>query len=77
MTAKRYIAYHEEKAGGGMAMSMIGASTVVSRDSPATFGNVDASTDRLIAWWGKLAETMSVHDCQVITQHTHLRRRPC
>jgi 2,4-dienoyl-CoA reductase-like NADH-dependent reductase (Old Yellow Enzyme family) len=75
MTAKRYIAYHEEKARGGMAMSMIGASTVVSRDSPATFGNVDASTDRIIEWWGKLAATMSVYDCKVITQLTHLGRR--
>ncbi|HAT27896.1 MAG TPA: hypothetical protein DCS89_12840 [Gammaproteobacteria bacterium] len=75
MTAKRYIAYHEEKAKGGMAMSMIGGSTVVSRDSPATFGNVDASTDRVIEWWGKLAQTVHVYDCKVITQLTHLGRR--
>ena len=75
MTAKRYIAYHEEKAKGGMAMSMIGASTIVSRDSPATFGNVDASTDRVIEWWGKLAQTVQVYDCKVITQLTHLGRR--
>ena len=75
MTAKRYIAYHEEKAKGGMAMSMIGASTIVSRDSPATFGNVDASTDRVIEWWGKLAQTVHASDCKVITQLTHLGRR--
>jgi 2,4-dienoyl-CoA reductase-like NADH-dependent reductase (Old Yellow Enzyme family) len=75
MTAKRYIAYHEEKAKGGIAMSMIGASTIVSRDSPATFGNVDASTDRVIEWWGKLAQTVHVYDCKVITQLTHLGRR--
>ena len=75
MTAKRYIAYHEEKAKGGMAMSMIGASTIVSRDSPATFGNVDASTDRVIEWWGKLAQTVHAYDCKVITQLTHLGRR--
>ena len=75
MTAKRYIAYHEEKAKGGMAMSMIGASTFVSRDSPATFGNVDASTDRVIEWWGKLAQTVHAYDCKVITQLTHLGRR--
>ena len=75
MTAKRYIAYHEEKAKGGMAISMIGASTIVSRDSPATFGNVDASTDRVIEWWGKLAQTVHAYDCKVITQLTHLGRR--
>ena len=75
MTAKRYIAYHKEKAKGGMAMSMIGASTIVSRDSPATFGNVDASTDRVIEWWGKLAQTVHAYDCKVITQLTHLGRR--
>ena len=75
MTAKRYIAYHKEKAKGGMAISMIGASTIVSRDSPATFGNVDASTDRVIEWWGKLAQTVHAYDCKVITQLTHLGRR--
>ena len=75
MTAGRYIAYHEEKAKGGIAMSMIGGSTVVSRDSPPSFGNVDASTDRIIEWWGKLAQTVHSYDCRVITHLTHLGRR--
>ncbi|WP_371229604.1 NAD(P)-binding protein [Roseovarius sp. 2305UL8-3] len=75
MTAGRYIAYHEEKAKGGLAMSMIGGSTVVSRDSPPTFGNVDASTDRIIEWWGKLADMLHSYDCRTITHLTHLGRR--
>jgi len=75
MPAERYFAYHEEKAKGGMAMSMIGGSTVVSRDSPSTFGNVDASTDRIIPHYKKLSDMLHSYDCKVVTHLTHLGRR--
>ena len=34
MPGARYQAYHEAKARGGLAMTMIGGSAMVSRDSP-------------------------------------------
>ena len=36
---ERYLLYHKEKAKGGIAMTMIGGSTLVSPDSPPVFGN--------------------------------------
>ena len=39
---KRYRLYHEQKAAGGIALTMIGGSAVVSPDSPPAFGNLQA-----------------------------------
>src|SRR5260370_7877711 len=37
---KRYRLYHAEKAKGGIALTMIGGSSVVAPDSPQAFGNI-------------------------------------
>jgi len=75
MPKERYRLYHEEKAKGGIGMSMIGGSAVVSQDSPGTFGNLDLSDDRVIPWLQKLADGMHGYDCAVMTQITHMGRR--
>jgi len=75
MPRERYVAYHAEKARGGIAMTMIGGSTLVSRDSPPAFGNLDASRDEIIPCFRKLADAVHAHDCAVMTQLTHLGRR--
>jgi 2,4-dienoyl-CoA reductase-like NADH-dependent reductase (Old Yellow Enzyme family) len=41
LPTERYIAYHAEKARGGVGMTMFGGSAVVSIDSAPTFGNRD------------------------------------
>lgn len=75
MPRERYIAYHEEKARGGIALTMIGGSTLVSRDSPPAFGNLDATRDDIIPCFRKLADAVHAHGCAVMTQLTHLGRR--
>src|SRR5690349_24542954 len=45
---RRYQLYHEEKAKGGCAMTMIGGSSVVAPDSPPAFGNLAAGSDAII-----------------------------
>lgn len=50
MPKDRYRLYHEEKAKGGIGMSMIGGSAVVSQYSPGPFGNIDLSNDEVIPW---------------------------
>ena len=40
MPKERYRLYHEEKAKGGIALTMIGGSSVVSQDSPQAFGDL-------------------------------------
>lgn len=75
MPGDRYIAYHMEKAKGGVALNMIGGSTIVAADSPPAFGNLDATTDRIIPYFRRLADAMHAQGTAVMTQLTHLGRR--
>ena len=45
---ERYRLYHEEKAKGGIALTMFGGSTLVAQDSPLVFGNLYAVNDEII-----------------------------
>ena len=40
----RYRAYHREKARGGVALTMMGGSALVSADSTPAFGNLRSAT---------------------------------
>lgn len=75
MPGDRYVAYQEEKARGGIGLTMFGGSTTVSIDSPAAFGNIDASTDAVIAFYERLAAAVHRHGAAVMNQITHLGRR--
>jgi 2,4-dienoyl-CoA reductase-like NADH-dependent reductase (Old Yellow Enzyme family) len=75
MPTDRYIAYHVDKAKGGIALTMIGGSALVAPDSPPAFGNLDVSTDAIVPHFRKLADALHAHDCAVMTQLTHLGRR--
>ena len=50
----RYRLYHEEKAKGGIGMTMIGGSSIVAPDSPQAFGNLYVGSDAIIPWFGEL-----------------------
>jgi 2,4-dienoyl-CoA reductase-like NADH-dependent reductase (Old Yellow Enzyme family) len=75
MPTERYIAYHVDKAKGGIALTMIGGSAVVAPDSPPAFGNLDLTTDAIIPHFQRLADAVHAYDCAVMTQLTHLGRR--
>ncbi|NVO23295.1 NADH:flavin oxidoreductase [Donghicola mangrovi] len=75
MPAERYRAYHVEKARGGLAMTMIGGSAMVSRDSSWGAGQVNLSTDAVIPHLAKLAEAIHAEGAAVMTQISHLGRR--
>ncbi|MDK3017092.1 NADH:flavin oxidoreductase [Pseudodonghicola flavimaris] len=68
----RYRAYHVERAKGGVAMVMTAGSALVSRDSPAAFGNLQAYRDDIVPWMAKLATECHDHGCAVMIQLTHL-----
>lgn len=72
---QRYRLYHAEKAKGGMALTMTAGSAIVSRDSPAAFGNLHAYRDEIVPWLRELADACHEHDCKVMIQLTHLGRR--
>jgi 2,4-dienoyl-CoA reductase-like NADH-dependent reductase (Old Yellow Enzyme family)/thioredoxin reductase len=75
MPKERYRLYHAEKAKGGMALTMTAGSAIVSRDSPAAFGNLHAYRDEVVPWLKELADACHEHDCKVMIQLTHLGRR--
>ncbi|RST88168.1 N-methylproline demethylase [Aquibium carbonis] len=75
MPKERYRLYHAEKARGGMALTMTAGSALVSRDSPAAFGNLHAYKDEIVPWLSELADACHEHDCKVMIQLTHLGRR--
>lgn len=72
MPKDRYRAYHVERAKGGVAMVMTAGSALVSRDSPAAFGNLQAYKDEIVPWMAKLADECHGQGCAVMIQLTHL-----
>ena len=72
---QRYRLYHAEKAKGGIALTMIGGSSVVSPDSPQAFGNIELWKDECVRWLAELADDVHGHGAAVMIQITHLGRR--
>ncbi len=75
MPKERYRLYHQEKAKGGMAMTMIGGSSIVSPDSPEAFGNLHVYKDEIVPWFRELSDACHEEDTAVMCQITHLGRR--
>ena len=75
MPKERYRLYHAEKAKGGIALTMIGGSSVVAPDSPQAFGNILLYKDEVVRWLKELADDVHVHGAAVMIQVTHLGRR--
>lgn len=71
----RYQLYHEEKAKGGIGMTMFGGSSFVASDTPSVFGQIDVSSDDIIPHFQQFAERIHKHDCGLICQISHLGRR--
>src|SRR3712207_51290 len=71
----RYQLYHEEKAKGGLALTMFGGSSSVAADSPSSFGQIDISHDRVIPVFQAFAERIHRHGCALMIQITHAGRR--
>ncbi|HLO35801.1 MAG TPA: N-methylproline demethylase, partial [Candidatus Deferrimicrobium sp.] len=71
----RYQLYHEEKARGGIALTMFGGSTNVAPDSPPVFGQLYAGDDDIIPWFRQMADRMHAHGTATMVQLTHLGRR--
>ena len=71
----RYIAYHLERAKGGIAMTMTAGSAVVSKDSPPSFDNIHAYKDEIVPWIKELTKVIHDQDCAIMIQLTHLGRR--
>ncbi len=75
MPALRYQLYHEEKAKGGIGMTMFGGSSCIAPDSPSVFGQLYVGNDRVIPYFEEFSTRIHRHDCGLICQISHLGRR--
>ena len=71
----RYRLYHEEKAKGGVALTIIGGSTNIAPDSPSVFGQLYAGDDGVIPWFQRLTDGVRSQGAAVMCQITHMGRR--
>ena len=70
-----YQLYHEEKAKGGIALSMFGGSSNVAPDSPNVFRQLNVGVDGIIPHLRQFSERMHRHGAALMCQITHLGRR--
>ena len=70
-----YQRYHEEKAKGGIGLSMFGGSSNVAPDSPSIFQQLNVGVDEIIPHLQKFSERMRNQGAALMCQITHLGRR--
>jgi 2,4-dienoyl-CoA reductase-like NADH-dependent reductase (Old Yellow Enzyme family)/thioredoxin reductase len=75
MPKGRYLAYHAERAKGGVAMTMTAGSAAVSKDSPPVFNNLLVYKDEVVPYLKDLTDAVHEHDTAIMIQLTHLGRR--
>jgi len=73
--SERYVAYHEEKAKGGIGLTMIGGSSNVSVDSASLWGQLNFGTDAIIEPLGAMVDRIHHHGAAIMSQVTHMGRR--
>jgi len=71
----RYQRYHEEKAKGGLALTMFGGSSCVAADSPSVFRQLRVDNDNVIPYFQAFSERIHAQGAALMCQITHLGRR--
>ncbi len=73
---ERYQLYHEEKARGGIGLTMFGGSSSVSLDSPATpWNQISVCDDSVVPFLRSFSERIHRHGARLMIQLTHMGRR--
>ncbi|HKJ51011.1 MAG TPA: tRNA-dihydrouridine synthase, partial [Gammaproteobacteria bacterium] len=75
MPGERYQRYHEEKAKGGLALTMFGGSSNVAPDSPSVFQQLRVDDDCVIPYFQAFSERIHAQGAALMCQITHLGRR--
>jgi 2,4-dienoyl-CoA reductase-like NADH-dependent reductase (Old Yellow Enzyme family) len=75
MPGLRYELYHEEKARGGVALTIIGGSSNVAPDSASVFDQINAGTDDILPFYRSISDRVHRHGAAIMIQLTHLGRR--
>ena len=75
MPKEQYQRYHEEKAKGGIGLTMFGGSATVAQDSPSVFGQLEVYSDEIIDWFQQFSDRIHSHGAALMCQISHLGRR--
>ena len=75
LPGQRYQLYHEEKAKGGLALTMFGGSANIARDSGSIFGQIYLGDDAVIPHFAAFASRIHKHHCAIMCQISHMGRR--
>ena len=78
LPGERYQLYHEEKAKGGIGLTMFGGSSPISADSPASFGQINVSNDAVVPYFkafSKLCFLLQLCFITIMRLGTSVRRR--
>jgi 2,4-dienoyl-CoA reductase-like NADH-dependent reductase (Old Yellow Enzyme family)/thioredoxin reductase len=73
---ERYQLYHEEKAKGGIGLTMFGGSSSVAVDSPAApWNQISVADDSVVPFFQEFADRIHAHGACLMIQLTHMGRR--
>ena len=72
---ERYIAYHAEKAKGGVGLTQFGGATTVSPENSCYYGQIDGSCDAAIEGFARMSAAIHEHGAACTVQLTHGGRR--
>jgi 2,4-dienoyl-CoA reductase-like NADH-dependent reductase (Old Yellow Enzyme family) len=75
LPGERYQAYHEEKAKGGIGLTMFGGSSNISRESGSIYGQIYVGSDTIIPVFQGFAKRIQRHGSALMCQITHMGRR--
>nr|AIU93758.1 hypothetical protein LRS1606.324 [Rhodococcus sp. NS1] len=75
MPKDRYLRYHEEKARGGLALTMMGGAACIAPESPAFVNNIALYRDEVVPYLAKISDAVHEHGALVMCQVTHAGRR--
>jgi 2,4-dienoyl-CoA reductase-like NADH-dependent reductase (Old Yellow Enzyme family) len=73
---ERYQLYHEEKARGGIGLTMFGGSSSVALDSPAApWSQISVADDGVVPFFRVFSDRVHKHGAKLMIQLTHMGRR--
>ncbi|UEM03151.1 NADH:flavin oxidoreductase [Skermanella rosea] len=73
---ERYQLYHEEKAKGGIGLTMFGGSSSVALDSPAApWNQISVADDSVVPFFREFSDRIHAHGAALMVQLTHMGRR--
>lgn len=73
---ERYQLYHEEKAKGGIGLTMFGGSSSVALDSPAApWNQISVADDSVVPFFQEFSDRVHKHGAKLMIQLTHMGRR--